>query len=194
MAASTPTSTPRALRLGLAAAALAAAVTATTGATTTSTATAAAASDQQSAGSSSTTTVERGIVLDCTGSARGLRVWTSVYENDPHGNVFEVVLGRPEDGNRRAKESARGFWDGRRVKAATTVRGKRLTVTGTAVKVGRRTAVREEMEDGGEHLVMEGHHRRLRHDLVLRYGATRVPLTCSDAFAYRLRVTREPVA
>ena len=42
---------------------------------------------------------ERGIVLECQGEAHGLRVWTSVYENQRYGNVVQVVIGDPDDGN-----------------------------------------------------------------------------------------------
>jgi len=48
---------------------------------------------------------ERGIVLECQGEAHGLRVWTSVYENQRYGNVVQVVIGDPDDGNGSSKNT-----------------------------------------------------------------------------------------
>ena len=60
----------------------------------------------------------------------------------------------------------------------------------TRVPVSQRTPVHEAMDDAGQHIVVDGFHRRLVNDLVLRYDGTRVPLTCAPAFAYRLTVTK----
>lgn len=141
-------------------------------------------------GGGQTVTRERGIVVECTGRHAGHDVWVSVYENDRHVNVFQVVL---SEGDGKSVERPAGFWDGRDVRAGMRMHGKRVVVKGTAVKVGRRVRVHEETDDAGHHVVSEGFHRRLRTDLVMRYGVKSVRLTCDPAFYYSLKVTRTPI-
>jgi hypothetical protein len=50
--------------------------------------------------------------------------------------------------------------------------------------------VHEEYDDAGQHIVADGFHRRLAHDLVLRYDGITVPLDCAPAFYYSLNVTK----
>ena len=49
-------------------------------------------------------------------------------------------------------------------------------------------------DDAGYLITVDGTHRRLANDLVLRYDGAVVPLTCDEAFAYDLQVTKEPIA
>lgn len=149
-----------------------------------------ALSDGAAASSAPTVTRERGIVVECTGRHAGHDVWLSVYENDRHVNVFQVVL---KEGDGRTVERKAGFWDGRTIRATMRMHGKRLAVTGPAVKTGRRIPVREELDDAGHTVVSEGFHRRLRTDLVMRYGAKRVRLACDPTFYYNLKVTKTPI-
>jgi hypothetical protein len=134
------------------------------------------------------TVKEKGIVLECTGSAHGLDGYVNVYENDPYGNYFQVILdGDPELA--RSREPA-DIWSEGRIRASVRIDGGRALVFGTARKVGRATKVHEEYDDAGQHIVADGIHRRLRNALVLRYDDTRVRLTCDPAFFYNLDVTK----
>ena len=140
-----------------------------------------------------TTERERGIVLECTGQANGLEAYASVYENDRYGNVLQVVLGDPDAGNGRSKETRRPFLEDGTVRASITVDGARATIRGTAVKVGKKKQVHEVQDDAGYLITIDGTHRRLATDLVLGYDGTRVPLTCDPAFRYDLQVTKQPI-
>ena len=84
---------------------------------------------------------ERGIVLECQGEAHGLRVWTSVYENQRYGNVVQVVIGDPDDGNGSSKSTESKFLVDGVVKASVKVDGKRALVEGAAERHGARTKV-----------------------------------------------------
>lgn len=136
-----------------------------------------------------TTTHEHGIVVECTGTFRGQDVYTSVYENNTVKNVVQVVVG--DDGLGASRESARAFKVGRDVHAAVKLAGKRAVIDGTARIVGRETAVHEEHDDAGQHITVDGTHRRIVSDLTLTWKQRTIPLTCDNAFAYDLQVTRE---
>ena len=140
-----------------------------------------------------TTERERGIVLDCHGEADGLQAYASIYENQRYGNYLQVVLGDPDDGNGRSKEPKRPFLVDGKVRATITVDGAKARIRGTAAKVGKKKAVHEVHDDAGYLITIDGTHRRLANDLVLRYDGAVVPLTCDEAFAYDLRVTKEPI-
>jgi hypothetical protein len=137
------------------------------------------------------TTHEHGIVVECTGTFRGQDVWTSVYENNTVKNVVQVVVG--DEGLGASRESAKPFKVGRDVRATLTLAGKRVLIDGTARAVGRPTAVHEEHDDAGQHITVDGTHRRLVTDLTMTWKRHTVPLTCDDAFVYDLQVTRESV-
>ncbi len=138
--------------------------------------------------SARTTTVERGVVLECTGSAHGTDAYVNVYENDRYANYLQVVLN--DDPDLAASREPADLWRAGKVRGAIRVGGERAVVRGTAIRVGRPTRVHEELDDAGQHIVSDGVHRRLRTDLVLRYDGVRIPLTCDTAFAYRLTVTK----
>jgi hypothetical protein len=140
-----------------------------------------------------TTERERGIVMECTGEADGLEVYTSIYENHRYGNYVQVVLGDPDAGNGVNKKAERAFLRDGAVRATVTIDGTRAKVRGTASKVGKKKHVHDELDDAGYHVTSDGTHRRLRNDLVLSYGGTLVPLTCDTAFAYDLTVTKTPI-
>lgn len=141
--------------------------------------------------SATTTTHERGIVLECTGRLAGKHVFASLYENDAFVNVIQVVIG--DDGNGASREVEQGFLDDGRVRGSVRVDGKRALVTGTAHRVGKRIPVHEVHDDAGQHITVDGYHRRLANDLVLTYAGRTRPLTCDTAFAFNLQVTREDV-
>ena len=116
-----------------------------------------------------TTERERGIVLDCHGEADGLQAYASIYENQRYGNHLQVVLGDPDDGNGRSKEPKRPFLVDGKVRATITVDGAKAKIRGTAAKVGKKKAVHEVHDDAGYLITVDGTHRRLANDLVLRY-------------------------
>ncbi|MEV7429388.1 hypothetical protein AB0N29_07175 [Nocardioides sp. NPDC092400] len=164
-------------------AATATAATAITGLTTTT-----AVSATSSPSTDGTTTHERGNVVECGAAYAGQDTFVSVYENNLHPDVFQVVVG--EDGLGRGKESTTGFIDAGTVRATMRLDGRKVVVSGTAKRVGKRIAVHEEVDDAGEHVVVDGFHRRLRTDLTLRWKGRTVALDCDEAFFYDLDVTR----
>ena len=120
----------------------------------------------------------------------GLDAYVSLYENDLHGNVVQVIL--DDDPARAAQSRASDILRAGEVRTGVRIGEHRARIRGTAhrVPVAQRTPVHEDMDDAGQHIVVDGFHRRLVNDLVLRYDGTRVPLTCAPAFAYRLTVTK----
>jgi hypothetical protein len=141
-----------------------------------------------------TTERERGIVLECRGEAGGLQAYASLYENDKHVNVLQVVLGDPDDGNGRSKQVERGFLEDGKVRGTITIDGAKAKIRGTADLVGKKKKVHEVHDDAGYLITVDGTHRRLATDLVLSYDGVRVPLTCDPAFRYDLMVTKEQIA
>ncbi len=135
---------------------------------------------------------ERGIVIECTGDAHGVQVWTSVYENQRYGNTVQVVIGDPDDGNGNLRETDEKFLVDGAVKASVKVDGKKAVIKGTAVRYGARSRVYEEYGDAGFLIKTRGFHRQLRTDLVATYAGKVVPLTCDPAFYYDLEVKKIP--
>jgi hypothetical protein len=140
----------------------------------------------------STTEKERGVVLQCTGSAHGLSAYVDLYENDMYGNVVQVILNDDPD-TAKSREPKNDFLVDGKIKTGVTIKGKRASITGTAVRVGPKKHVHEEVDDAGQHIVSDGYHRRLANDLTLTYGTKSVPLDCSPAFYYNLTVTKESI-
>jgi len=137
-----------------------------------------------------TTTNEKGILLECSGTWKGEDVYASVYENETYGNTVQVVIG---DGDVAGgiRETTRAFKDGRDVRAVLKLKGKRAVIEGTARAVGKKTLVHEEHDDAGQHITVDGTHRRLANDLTLTWRGTTLPLDCDNAFVYDLQVTKE---
>ena len=140
-----------------------------------------------------TTTTERGNVIECTGTIDGRPVYASVYENDTYANVVQVLIGGDDDQVGNSREDADGFLDHQKVYASLRVGGKKAVVSGSAVRVGRRIPVHEQYDDAGQLITVDGIHRRLRTDLELAWGKKTAPLTCDNAFFYRLQVTKEDI-
>ena len=129
--------------------------------------------------------------MECTGSRHGLDAYVSLYENDVYGNTVDVIL--DDDPAQAASRRPRDVLAGGEVRTGVTIAGHRARIRGTADRVGRRTPVHAVTDDAGQRIVVDGFHRRLATDLVLRYAATRVPLTCAPAFFYRLDVTKTDI-
>lgn len=139
-----------------------------------------------------TTTTEKGIVLECSGTWRGERVYSSLYENSVYGNTIQVVVGGGDvAGDSRSTRHA--FLDGRAVRGVLKLDGRRAVIAGTAHAVGGKTAVHEELDDAGQHITTDGTHRRLASNLRLTWKGTTVPLDCPESFVYDLQVTKEPI-
>jgi hypothetical protein len=141
-----------------------------------------------------TTERERGIVLECQGEAGGLEAYASLYENNRYGNVLQVVLGGPDSGNGRSKTPKRPFLEDGTVRGTITIDGAKARIRGTAEKIGKKKKVHEVHDDAGYLITVDGTHKRLATDLVLRYDGVQVPLTCDPAFRYDLMVTKQPIA
>ncbi|HYF71656.1 MAG TPA: hypothetical protein VD864_02485 [Nocardioides sp.] len=138
-----------------------------------------------------TTTRERGIVIECTGTIKHKPVYASLYENNTVANTIQIVIGDDDDQVGGGRDTDRDFRHGRKVSGSLQLAGDRALVTGTARKVGGRVAVHEEHDDAGQHITVDGFHRRLDTDLTLSWKGASAPLTCDTAFVYDLRVTKE---
>lgn len=139
-----------------------------------------------------TVTNEKGILLECAGTWRGEEVYASLYENNTYGNTIQIVIG---DGDVAggSRDTTTAFKDGRDVRGVLKLKGKKAVVEGTARAVGKKTPVHEEHDDAGQHITVDGTHRRLANDLTLTWKGTSVPLDCDNAFVYDLQVTKESV-
>jgi hypothetical protein len=136
----------------------------------------------------SETSRERGVVIECGGTYRGQDVYVSVYENDTYANVFQVVVG--DDGLGNIRESAQGVVEKKQVHATVKLDGRKVLVSGSAQPYGKKIRVHEEHDDAGQHIVVDGVHRKLRSDLTMRWQGRTVDLACADAFRYDLQVTK----
>ena len=136
-------------------------------------------------------TRERGIVLECDGEAHGLSAYVNIYENNTYGNYLQVIL--DDDPELAASREPTDLFRKGRVRGTIRIDGHKVRVTGHAQRVGKRKHVHEEIDDAGQHIVSDGYHRRLAHDLVLTYRGTSVPLDCAPAFAYDLSVTKTDI-
>lgn len=142
----------------------------------------------------STTTYETGHVVECLGTWKGQPVFASLYENSEFGNEVVVHVGDDGDevGTNRTTEDAL-LVDGT-VDTGLRLDGKRVRITGTAERVGKKIAVHEEHDDAGQHIVIDGFHKRLDTDLTLTWKQRTVPLDCDTAFFYDLVVEKTPAA
>ena len=139
----------------------------------------------------STTEHQRGVVLECTGSTPAHSAYVDLYENDKHGNYAQVILDdRPA---LSASREPKDIWRDGAIRTHVTIKGKRAVVVGTAHKTGARRPVHETHDDAGNHIVVDGFHRKLANDLALRYDGRRIALACKPAFFYSLDVTTTPI-
>jgi hypothetical protein len=148
-------------------------------------------STAQAATDGSTTTREQGTALSCTGTWRGRHVYAEVYENSLHGNHVQVVIDDGELAASRWQDDAMVV--GKRVGVQVRLGGSAAVVKGLARPDGTRTPVHEVLEDAGQTIESTGVQRGLETALGLHWRGHRAQLDCSDAFRYRLTVTRTPV-
>lgn len=140
-----------------------------------------------------TTTHERGNVIECTGTIKGKPVYASLYENNVYANVIQVVIGDGDDQVGNSREVADGFIEDKQVYGALRVGGKRAVIEGHAARYGKRIAVHDEFDDAGQHIVVDGFHRKLSKDLTLTWRHRTVPLACGTAFFYDLTTTKTDI-
>src|SRR5688572_22285969 len=74
------------------------------------------------------TVQEKGIVLECTGSASGLDAYVNVYENDVYSNYFQVILN--DDPQLAKSREPADIWSGGEIRASVRIDGQRALVTG----------------------------------------------------------------
>jgi len=146
----------------------------------------------QEAGEGTTTNRERGLVLECHGDADGVAVYASLYENNLAGKHVQVVIGE-DSGVGNDKWVDYKLRKGNKVKASIRVDGHRAVVKGIAKKTGETREVHESFDDAGYAIEINGMHKLLRTDLVMKYDGSTVPLTCDEAFLYDLMVKKTPV-
>jgi hypothetical protein len=137
-------------------------------------------------------TTEKGIVLECIGETRGLSAYVNLYENNAYTNYVQVILN--DKPGLAASREPKDIWADGVVRTSVTIKGQKAKIVGSASKYGTRSPVHEEIDDAGQHIVSDGWHRQLEHDLTLKYGGTAVDLTCAPAFFYKLEVTKTPIS
>ena len=140
-----------------------------------------------------TTTHEVGNVIECTGTIRGRAVWASLYENNTVKDVIQVVIGDGDNQVGNSREVTDGFIHEKQVHGSLKVGGKRAVIDGYASRHGKRIAVHEQYDDAGQHITVDGYHRKLATDLTLTWRHRTKQLTCDNAFFYNLTVTKEDV-
>lgn len=166
------------------------ATSALTGLGIASPATAVTAAAEQAA---TTTTHEVGNVIECTGTIRGRGVYASLYENNHHPDVIQVVIGDGAHQVGNSREVAGGFIDHKQVHGSLKVGGRKAVIEGYASRRVKRLPIHEEYDDAGQHITVDGYHRRLAKDLTLTWRSRTVPLDCDNAFFYDLQVTKEDI-
>ena len=140
-----------------------------------------------------TTTHEVGNVIECTGTVRGRGVYASLYENNHHPDVIQVVIGDGAHQVGGSREVAGGFIDHKQVHGSLKVGGRKAVIEGYASRRVKRLPVHEEYDDAGQHITVDGYHRKLAKDLTLTWRSRTVPLDCDNAFFYDLQVTKEDI-
>jgi hypothetical protein len=136
-------------------------------------------------------THESGRLLECTGTAGTTPVRANLYQNRTYGNHLEILVhdGTPEEAG-VSRESARPFIVGHQVRARASIKGRTVTISGTAKPTGKVERVHEVVEDAGLRIVSKGTHKLLRPVLTVRYAGRSGRLTCDQAFAFALKVTK----
>ena len=137
-------------------------------------------------------TTEKGIVLECIGETRGLSAYVNLYENNAYSNYVQVILN--DQPTLAASREPKDIWSDGVVRTSVTIKGQKVKIVGSASKYGKRSPVREEIDDAGQHIVSDGWHRQLENDLTLTYAGTAVALTCAPEFFYKLEVTKTPTS
>ncbi len=140
-----------------------------------------------------TTSHEFGNVIECTGTIRGRAVFASLYENNTVKNAIQVVIGDGDHQVANGREVTDRFIHAKQVYGSLKVGGKLAVVEGHASRYGKRKPIHEEYDDAGQHITVDGFHKKLATDLTLTRRHRTVQLTCDNAFHYDLQVTKEDI-
>jgi len=139
-------------------------------------------------------THERGKLLECTGRAGTTPVRANIYQNQTYGNHLEVLVhdGTPDEAG-VSREAATPFVVGHRVRATARINGQKVTISGTAKPTGKVKRVHDVVEDAGLRIVSKGTHKILQPVLTVSYDGRTGRLTCDNAFAFNLKVTKTSI-
>lgn len=130
-----------------------------------------------------------GKVIEATGSADGLDVSLSLYENQKYGNSLQVVLGDPELDKIGTAEQTEPFVVDGQVDVTVQIDGRPARLTGSVAEIGTSKLV-EPIQDAGEQLVTKSRQTQLSAVLTVTYDGVTVPLEAAPAFAYYNEVRR----
>jgi hypothetical protein len=147
---------------------------------------------------------EAGNLAECSGEADGYTATVNLFQTSAFGGFVEAS-GFIETPNGSTVQVT-GFTDGdlifddgtidivlTLVDAETQEPAGSATVSGTYTVSGRPTQVHEVINEGEVIVVSVGTHTPLSVDLTLEYTEATIPLDCADAFAFDLRVIRQPI-
>jgi hypothetical protein len=147
---------------------------------------------------------EVGYLAECSGAGDGHTATVNLFQTSAQGGFVEASgFIETTDGSTL---QVTGFTDGdlifddgtidivlTLVDAETQEPAGSATVSGTYTVSGRPTRVHEVINEGEVIVVTVGTHTPLSADLTLEYADTTIPLECADAFAFDLRVIRQPI-
>ncbi|MGW7198506.1 hypothetical protein [Streptomyces chryseus] len=151
-------------------------------------------------GSGVVTTFEKGHVLSCTGQVGKQSVAVELYDNSLHGSFVNVSLEGP-DGQYGGDSTPATLFDNGSVNVKLPIRrlGEVEQPAGTAsikgiyALKGEPTSFLDVYEDGGWLVESAGTHHDLKSKVSVEVFGETERLTCEDAFAYDLKVTKTPV-
>lgn len=147
---------------------------------------------------------EAGYLAECSGEADGSTATVNLFQTSAQGGFVEAsgFIETP-DGSRL---QVTGFTDGdlifddgaidivlTLVNEETQEPAGPATVSGAYTVSGRPTRVHEVINEGEEIVISVGTHTPLSVDLTLEYAEATIPLECENAFAFDLRVIRQPI-
>ncbi|GAA4718658.1 hypothetical protein [Nocardioides conyzicola] len=140
------------------------------------------------------TSRETGKLLECTGAAGAIPVRANLYQNTTYGNFLEVLVhdGTPDEAG-ASREAAKPFVVKNKVRATARIAGEKLVITGTAKPTGEVRRVHDVVEDAGLRIVTTGKHKLLKPILKVSYAGRSGRLTCDNAFAFNLKVTKTSI-
>ena len=140
----------------------------------------------------------------CSGEGDGYTATVNLFQSSAAGGVVvaEAFIETPDGSTLQST----GFTDGdlifddgtidiviTLVDEMTQESAGSATVSGTYTVSGTPTRVHELINEGEEIVVVVGTNTPLSVDLTLEYAEATIPLECADAFAFDLRVIRQPI-
>jgi hypothetical protein len=141
----------------------------------------------------------------CSGAGDGYTATVNLFQSSAAGGVVvaEAFIETPDGSTLQVT----GFTDGdlifdddgtidvviTLVDEITQESAGSATVSGTYTVSGEPTRVHEVINEGDEIVVVVGTQTPLSVDLTLEYAEATIPLECADAFAFDLKVLRQPI-